>query len=152
MKVILLEEIKNLGRPGDMVEVKSGYFRNFLSPKKLAAEATPANIKIAEKKKVECAKKSAEEKESAVILSKSLASVEVKLFQKAGDKNQLFGSVTNQQIAEFLNSKGYEIDKHKIILQEPIKHLGNYEVQIKLHPEVVIDLKVSVEKEEQPEA
>ncbi len=148
MKVILLEDVKNLGKPGDTIEVKQGYFRNYLLPNKLAAEATPNNMKIAQKKKVEFAKKAAAEKQEAEIVGKELQKLEIKLLQKAGDKNQLFGSVTNHQIADFFKEKGFEIDKHKISIAEPIKYLGAYTFQVKLHPEVIIDLNINVEKED----
>lgn len=148
MKVILLEEVKKLGKPGDIVEVKAGFYRNFLAPNKFAAECTPQSMRIAEKKKVEAAKKAAEEKDSAIILKKSLETIEIKILQKAGEKNQLFGSVTNQQIADALKEKGFEIDKHKIVLDEPIKSLGNYTVAVKLHHEVSANLNIIIEKEE----
>jgi len=148
MKVILLEEVKKLGKPGDIVQVADGYFRNYLAPKNLASVATKANLKIVEKKKILDAKKMAKEKESADISAKHLESIEVKMTLKSGEQNQLFGSVTNQQISEYLANQGIEIDKKKIILDEPIKYLGSYIIQIKLHPDVIAKLKVTVDKEQ----
>jgi large subunit ribosomal protein L9 len=146
MEVILFDNVKNLGRQGDIVRVAEGYFRNFLKPNGLADEATPVNRKRFEtmkKKHLELqAQKSAEARE----LAGKLEGVVVKIKSKAGDSDKLFGSVTQQDIAEALSANGFTVDKKQIEIHEPIKKLGEHTISIRIHPEVEGKLKILVEK------
>jgi large subunit ribosomal protein L9 len=148
MQIILQEDVEKLGTRGQVVEVKEGYARNFLLPKKLALEATPGNMKRLEKMRAVFAKKEATEKESAQKLSELLAGVSLTLARKSGENEQLFGSVTAGDISEALGAQSYNIEKRKIELADPIKVLGEYEILIKLHREVSAKVKLTVKKEE----
>lgn len=145
MKVILTVDVKSLGKKGNVCEVSDGYARNFLFPKKLAVEATQGNLSDLASKKANEDRKKAKEKEDAQLLAEKLSSITVEVYTKTGEGGRLFGSVTNKEIAEALKSKhGIEIDKRKIEVKEPIKALGNYTIQTKLHSEVSTQLKVVV--------
>ena len=148
MQIILQEDVEKLGNRGELVEVAEGYARNFLLPRKLALEATSGNMKRLEKMRAAFAKKEATEKESAATLAGLLASVSLEFARKSGDNDQLFGSVTSGDIAEALEAKGYNIDKRKIVLADPIKLVGEYEVPVKLYREVTANIKIAVRKEE----
>lgn len=148
MQIILQEDVEKLGTRGQLVDVAEGYARNFLLPRKLGLEATPGNMKRLEKMRASFAKKTAVEKESAQKLAELLAGVSLTLSRKAGDNDQLFGSVTSGDIAEALHAQGYEIEKRKIALADPIKLVGEYEIPIKLHREVSANVKLAVKKEE----
>jgi large subunit ribosomal protein L9 len=148
MQIILQEDVEKLGTRGQLVEVAEGYARNFLLPRKLGLEATPGNMKRLEKMRTAFAKKTAVEKESAQKLAELLASVSLTLSRKAGENDQLFGSVTSGDIAAALSAQGYEIEKRKITLADPIKLVGEYEVPVKLHRDVTANVKVAVKKEE----
>jgi len=148
MEVILREEIDNLGRRGDVVKVAAGYARNYLLPKRLAVAANESNKKIVEQEKQAYLRRESKEIGDANDLAKLMASVEVTIAQKAGENDQLFGSVTAQDIAAALEKAGYTIDRKKINLAEPIKTLGDYKVTVKLHREVSVELPVHVIKEE----
>lgn len=148
MQVILKEDVKNLGKAGEVVTVKDGYGRNFLLPRGLAIDATLKNIRQLEHQKkmiLQRAKKLANDAQS---LADRLASVAVTIFAKAGEEDRLFGSVTSADISEALKQQGFEIDKKKIILEEPIKRLGEHTAKVKLHPEISVELKVVVNKEQ----
>jgi large subunit ribosomal protein L9 len=148
MEVILREEIEKLGRRGDVVKVASGYARNYLLPKRLAVAATDSNKKIVEQEKQAYLRRESKEIGDASDLAKMMGSVEVTIAQKAGDNDQLFGSVTAQDITAALERAGYTIDRRKVNLEEPIKSLGDYKVTVKLHREVSVELPVHVIKEE----
>lgn len=148
MQIILQEDIEKLGTRGQVVEVKEGYARNFLLPKKLALEATPGNMKRLEKMRAIFAKKEATEKEAAQKLAELLTSVSLTLARKSGENEQLFGSVTAGDISEALAAQDYNIEKRKIALTDPIKVLGEYEIAIKLHREVNATVKLTVKKED----
>ena len=148
MQIILQEDVEKLGTRGQLVDVAEGYARNFLLPRKLGLEATPGNMKRLEKMRAAFAKKTAVEKDSAQKLAELLAGVSLTLSRKAGDNDQLFGSVTSGDVAEALKSQGYEIEKRKIVLADPIKLVGEYEIPIKLHREVSANVKLAVKKEE----
>jgi large subunit ribosomal protein L9 len=148
MQIILQEDVEKLGTRGQVVEVKEGYARNFLLPKKLALEATPGNMKRLEKMRAVFAKKEATEKEAAQKLAELLTSVSLTMARKSGENEQLFGSVTAGDISEALGAQGYNIEKRKIALADPIKVLGEYEIPIKLHREVNATVKLAVKKEE----
>ena len=147
MEVILREEIDNLGRRGDVVKVAPGYARNYLLPKRLAVAANESNKKIVEQEKQAYLRRESKEIGDANDLAKMMATVEVTIAQKAGENDQLFGSVTSQDIAAALEKAGYTIDRRKVNLAEPIKSLGDYKVTVKLHREVSIELPVHVVKE-----
>lgn len=144
MEVILKEDVANLGHRGDVVKVADGYGRNFLLPRKLALQATLANKAVIEQMKAAAARRSATEKAQAEELVTKLEPIVLTFTRKSGENGQLFGSVTSADIAGELESKGFEVDRRKIQLAEPIKHLGNSNVAIKLHREVTAHLKVQV--------
>ncbi len=145
MKVILLEDVKNLGNKGDIVNVAEGYARNFLFPKKLAEQATQGGIKLVEQQKKAIEKKKAKERKMALDLAEKLSSAQVVLSVRAGEQGKLFGSITSKDISEALkNQCKINVDKRKIEMVEPIKSLGDYNVTIKLAPEVEANLRLKV--------
>lgn len=148
MQIILQEEVDKLGTPGEVVEVAEGYARNFLLPRKLALQATPGNLKRLEKMRVAFAKKEAVEKQDAQKLAELLAAVSLEFSRKSGENDQLFGSVTSADISEGLAAQGFAIDKRKVVLADPIKLVGEYEVSVKLHREITVPVKLVVKKEE----
>jgi large subunit ribosomal protein L9 len=147
MEVILREEIEQLGHRGQVVKVKAGYARNYLLPRKLAVPATEANKKIVEQERQSWLRKEAKVKADAADLAKLMEGVSVTILQKAGENDQLFGSVTAADIAVALEKQNYTIDRKKIVLDEPIKTLGDFKVPLKLHREVSVEIAVKVEKE-----
>ena len=147
MEVILRQDVPQLGRRGDIVEVKAGYARNYLLPRQLAMEATAGNRKQVAEMKAAGARREATEKTSAESLAAQLAGVALTLPAKAGESDQLFGSVTAMDIAAALEAHGFTIDKRKVLLEEPIKTLGEYEVPVRLHHEVTASVKVNVVRE-----
>lgn len=148
MEVILREDIDNLGTRGDMVKVASGYARNFLLPRRLAVEATDANRKIVEQERQAHLRKEAKLKTEAEDLAKLMAGVSVTIAQKAGENDQLFGSVTSKDVVDALAAKRFTIDRRKVQLDEPIKTLGEFKVPLRLHREVTAEITVNVVKEE----
>ena len=146
MKVILVEDVKSIGAMGDIVDVKDGYARNFLFPKKLAREAVNSNLKIIEDIKKKKLLTAAREKKEAEAIKAKLALLSCTITVEAGDDDKLFGSVTSQDISHAFEAEGLVIDKKQIILEEPIKKLGVYHVSVKLHPEVTAEVKVWVVK------
>ncbi len=144
MEVILREHVDNLGRRGDLVKVADGYARNYLLPRKLALLATDGNKKVIEREKVKFDAKEAEEQKVAQAVADRLAAVEIEITRKVGETDALFGSVTNADVADALAAKGFDIDRRKIQLHEPIKKLGDYTVPVKLHRDVTVPLKVKV--------
>jgi large subunit ribosomal protein L9 len=144
MKVILKENIETLGHIGDIVKVAPGYARNFLVPKGFAIEATEKNAKALEHDKRQLAYKKNKALESARNLAAKLEGLAIELVHQAGEEGKLFGSVTNMEIAAFLTEKGFDIDRKKIVLSEPIKQVGEVSIPVKIHPEVVATLKVTV--------
>jgi large subunit ribosomal protein L9 len=152
MEVILRDHVENVGRRGEVVKVADGYARNYLLPRKLALVATPGNLKQVERERVKLDMKEAEEKGAAENIAARMASLEVVISRKVGETEALYGSVTSADIAEALGKQGYEIDKRKIGLREPIKKVGSLTVPVKLHREVVVQLPVKVVAEGKPEA
>jgi large subunit ribosomal protein L9 len=148
MQIILQEDVEKLGTRGQLVDVAEGYARNFLLPRKLGLEATPGNMKRLEKMRAVFAKKEATERGSAQKLAELLTGVSLTLVRKAGENDQLFGSVTSGDISEALAAQGYTIEKRKITLADPIKLVGEYEIPVKLHREVSASVKLAVKKEE----
>ncbi|BFN37968.1 50S ribosomal protein L9 [Fidelibacter multiformis] len=147
MKIILKANVENVGVAGDVVTVKDGYARNFLIPKGLATEATRSNIKMAEElKKIEERKKTAAV-DKARRLAEKLKNISLTTSVAAGEDDKIFGSVTSQTVADLLTEKGYDVDKRHIILNEPIKALGVYDIPIKLHSDVTAEVKLWVVKE-----
>lgn len=148
MEVILREDIDKLGSRGQVVKVADGFARNFLLPRRLAVPATEANRKIVEQERQAALRREAKEKSAAEELAKMLSAVTLATTQKAGEADQLFGSVTSKDIAELLEKQGYSIDRKKIVLEHPIKTLGEHKVTLKLHREVAVEIQVTVNKEE----
>jgi large subunit ribosomal protein L9 len=148
MEVILREDVEKLGSRGQLVSVAAGFARNFLLPKRLAVAATEANKKIVEQERQAALRREAKEANEASELAKLIAPVVITIAQKAGENDQLFGSVTSGDIAAKLEEQKFHIDKKKIVLHDPIKQLGEYDVTIKLHREVSVDIKVNVVKED----
>lgn len=146
MKVILKEDIESLGRMGDVVEVAPGYARNFLIPKKKALEATAKNLKTIEHQKKLLADQMKREKKEAEALAARINESSITIPVQVGEEEKLFGSVTNKDIGDALAKEGIEVDKHKILLEKPIKELGIFTIPIKLHPEVTANLKVWIVK------
>jgi large subunit ribosomal protein L9 len=144
MKLILKENVEHLGHIGDIVKVAPGYARNYLVPKGFAIEATEKNAKALDHAKRQMAYKKDKALESARNLAARLSATAINLLHKAGDEGKLFGSVTNMEIAAFLKEQGFEIDRKSIALAEPIKHVGEFSVPVKIHPEVSATLKVTV--------
>jgi large subunit ribosomal protein L9 len=147
MKIVLRQDYEPLGTAGEIVNVKTGFARNFLIPKGYALTATPKNIQRFKNEKEQLSWKIEKEKRKSQELAKTLENVSCTIAVQVGEEEKLFGSVTSQNIAEALESQGYAIDKRKIILEEPIKSLGIYSVPIKLHPDVDAKVKVWVVKE-----
>ncbi len=147
MQIILQEDVEKLGTRGELVEVAKGYARNYLLPRKLGLEATPGNMKRLEKMRAAFALKEATEKEAAQKIAEQLAAVSITQSRKAGENDQLFGSVTSADIAEALAAKGFPVDKRKIVLENPIKTVGEYEIPVKLHREVIVNVKLTVERD-----
>jgi large subunit ribosomal protein L9 len=152
MEVILKEDVAKLGSRGDVVKVAEGYGRNYLLPKKLAIEATPANRAVITQMKAAATRRLAREKGDAEAQAQQLAGVALVFTRKSGEHDQLFGSVTSADIAHELESKGFNIDRRKIQLNEPLKHVGDFNVPIKLHRDVSVPIKVSINKEASAEA
>jgi large subunit ribosomal protein L9 len=148
MEVILREDIDNLGTRGQVVKVAPGYARNFLLPKKLAVTATGSNKKIIEQERQGHLRKEAKLQGEAQELSKLMTGVSITINQKAGENDQLFGSVTSKDVADGLAAKGFTVDRRKIQLDEPIKSLGEFKVPVKLHKDVTAEVTVVVAKEE----
>jgi large subunit ribosomal protein L9 len=144
MKVILHEEVKNLGKIGEVVDVAEGYARNFLIPKKLAVEANIKNVRALEHERKKIDEKVKKIKSGAQQLSEKVSALTLTLHAKAGEEEKLFGSITTMDIAEALKKEGIEIERKKILLDEPIKRLGAYSINIRIHPELTTHLNVQV--------
>jgi large subunit ribosomal protein L9 len=144
MEVILREHVDNLGRRGDLVKVADGYARNYLLPRKMALLATAGNKKVIEREKEKFDAQEAEEQKVAQAVADRLANVEIEIARKVGETDALFGSVTNADVAESLAAKGFDIDRRKVQLHDPIKKLGEYAVPVKLHRDVTVTVKVKV--------
>jgi len=146
-KVLLREDVDDLGARGEIVRVRAGYARNYLLPRKLAVEATAGNVKGIESERAALLKKEAKERATAEAQSQQMGTLDLEFRRKAGEQGALYGSVTSMDVAEALRERGYEIDRHRIHLREPLKRLGEYTVPVRLHREVTIDLKVRVAPE-----
>ena len=147
MEVILREHVDNLGRRGDVVKVAAGYARNYLLPRKLALAVTEANKRQIERERKNAEARELEEKSQADAFAKRLTETEISIARRVGENDTLYGSVTSADIAAALTAKGFEIDKRKITLPEPLKALGEFTVPVKVHREVTAQVKVKVVKE-----
>lgn len=147
MKIVLRQDFDPLGNFGDIVEVKAGYARNYLIPRKIALRATPQNLKVFEQDRLKDEIKQTKERQAAELLAKKLEGVSLTAAVAVGEEDRIFGAVTSQNIADLLHGKGFDIDRRKIQLDEPIKALGVYDIAIKLHPDVEAKIKVWVVKE-----
>ena len=147
MEIILREHVEHLGKRGEIVKVADGYARNYLLPRKLALPATDGNKKHVERERKIMETRESEEKGQAEAVASRLNAIDIVIARRVGDTDQLYGSVTSGDIAEFLKAKGFEIDRRKLILPEPIKAIGEHTVPLKLHREVTVPLKVRVVKE-----
>jgi large subunit ribosomal protein L9 len=144
MKVILTKDLENLGKAGAMVEVKPGYGRNYLLPRKLAVAATTKNVNQLEHEKAGILSRAAKHKTNMTAQSNKLSAVELTFKRKVGEQDKLFGSVTSKDVFEALVAQGFEVDRKQIHLPEPLKELGVHTVDVKLHPEVVAKVKVTI--------
>jgi large subunit ribosomal protein L9 len=147
MEVILRDHVENLGKRGEIVKVADGYARNFLLPRKLALPATDANRKWVERERKIAEARDMQERGAAEAIAARLTALELTISRKTGENDQLYGSVTNGDIAELLAAKGFDIDRRKILLPDPIKALGENSVPVKLHREVTANVRVTVAKE-----
>jgi large subunit ribosomal protein L9 len=153
MRLILREEVDNLGKRGQIVNVARGYARNYLLPKRLAMEVSDNNLRLIEKEKKIYEARLAKEKEEAEGLAGSLGAVKLGFRRKVhGEGEELYGSVSLSDIAEALEEKGFKLEKKKILMDEPLKTLGEFTISVKLHPEVIASFPVTVEKEEEEQA
>lgn len=146
MKVILKEDIKGLGKMGDIVNVANGYARNYLIPRKIAFEATEHNIKIIEDEKKKIEEKLQQSLKEAEELAKRISEGSVTITREVGEDEKMFGSVTSADIAEALEKEGISIDKRQIIMDKPLKKLGLFHIPIKIHPEITATLKIWIVK------
>jgi large subunit ribosomal protein L9 len=148
MKVILKQDVENVGRKGDILNVAAGYGRNFLLPRKLALEVTPSNMKMVEVERKSLKKKVEQERVSFQGLIERLNQVSLSFARKAGEKDHIFGSVSASDIKDALDKLGFDIDKKRIVLDEPLKRLGNYAIPVKVYHDDKAEIKVAVVKEE----
>jgi len=143
-RILLREDIDDLGARCEIVRVRAGYARNYLLPRKLAVEATSSNVKQIEQERAALLKREAKERATAQGQADQIGSLVLTFKRKAGEQGALYGSVTSMDVTEALQEKGYEIDRHRVHLREPIKRVGDYTVPVRLHREVSIDLQVKV--------
>ncbi len=147
MEVILRDHVENLGKRGEIVKVADGYARNFLLPRKLALPATDANRKWVERERKIAEARDLQERGAAEVIAARLNALELTISRKTGENDQLYGSVTNGDIAELLAARGFDVDRRKILLPDPIKALGENTVPVKLHRDVTANVRVTVAKE-----
>jgi len=147
MEVILRQTIDNLGRAGQVVKVANGYARNYLLPQKLAYAATPGNMKVIESERHSLLRKEAKQQEDAQQLQRALDAVEVTIRRKVGEQNALYGSVTNSDVADELEKKGFQVEKRKILMDDHIKTTGEFSLPIRLFKDVIAHVKLKVEAE-----
>ncbi len=148
MEVILRDHVENLGRRGEIVKVADGYARNYLLPRKLALPATDTNRKWVARERKIAETRDSEERGAAEAIATRLSALELSITRKVGENDQLYGSVTNADIAELLSQKGFDVDRRKILLPDPIKTLGENTVPIKVHREVTAYVKIRVAKDD----
>jgi large subunit ribosomal protein L9 len=146
-RILLREDVDDLGARGEIVRVRAGYARNYLLPRRLAVEATTSNVKQIEQERAALLKKEAGERATAAGQGEQIGKLVLEFKRKSGEQGALYGSVTSMDIAEALQQRGYEIDRHRIHLREPIKRLGDFTVPLRLHREVSVDLQIKVAPE-----
>jgi len=146
-KILLREDVDDLGARGEIVRVKAGYARNYLLPRKLAVEANAGNVKQIERERELLLKKAATERATADAQAQQMGNLVLNFQRKAGEQGALYGSVTSMDIAEALQERGYEVDRHRLHLREPLKRLGDFTVPLRLHRDVTVDLQVKVSPE-----
>jgi len=146
-KILLREDVDDLGARGEIVRVKAGYARNYLLPRKLAVEANTGNVKQSERERELMLKKAATKRATADAQADHMRSLVLTFERKAGEQGALYGSVTSMDIAEALQKRGYEVDRHRLHLREPLKRLGDFTVPLRLHREVTVDLQVKIAPE-----
>lgn len=146
MKVLLKQDVAKIGKKGELLEVKEGYARNFLIPNGLAVEATGGTLKQLDEEKKAAERRKAKERDEAQALAAKIKGTTVTLKHKAGEEGRLFGSITSAEVSEALKQKGFEIDKKQVVVDDPIRLVGKYEVKVKLHHEVTASLHVEVMK------
>jgi large subunit ribosomal protein L9 len=147
MEIILRDHVEHVGRRGEIVKVADGYARNYLLPRKLALPATEANRKRVERERKLVEARESEERGAAEAVGARLAALDITVTRRVGENDQLYGSVTNGDIADVMKAQGFEIDRRKILLPDPIKTLGETMVPVKLHREVTVQVRVTVAKE-----
>jgi large subunit ribosomal protein L9 len=148
MKVILTKDLENVGKAGALVDVKPGFGRNYLLPRQLAMPATAKNIRQLDHDKAGILARAARQRSSMDAMAKKISAIALKFSRKAGEQDKLFGSVTSKDVHERLVEQGYEIDRRQIHLPEPLKTIGDHEVEVKLHPDVTAKLKVTIAAEQ----
>ena len=148
MKVILTKDLENVGKAGALVDVKPGFGRNYLLPLQLAMPATAKNIRQLEHEKSGILARAARQRTSMDAMAKKISAIQLKFTRKVGEQDKLFGSVTSKDVHDRLVEQGYEIDRKQIHLPEPLKTIGDHEVEVKLHPEVTARLKISIAAEQ----
>jgi|SRR5947209_17090071 len=146
-KILLRQDMDDLGARGEIVRVRAGYARNYLLPRRLAVEATTSNVKQIDQERAALLKREAKERATAEGQADQMRSLVLTFERKSGEQGALYGSVTSMDIAEALKERGYEIDRHRIHLREPLKRLGEFNIPVRLHREVTIDLQVKVTPE-----
>jgi len=146
-KILLREDVDDLGTRGEIVRVKAGYARNYLLPRKLAVQATASNVKGIEQERAALLKKEATERGHAEGQAEKMQAMVLEFKRKAGEQGALYGSVTSMDIAEALKERGYEIDRHRLHLREPLKRVGDFTVPLRLHREVTVELQVKIAPE-----
>lgn len=146
-KILLREDVDDLGARGEIVRVKAGYARNYLLPRKLAVEANAGNVKQIERERELLLKKAATERATADAQAEKMSTLVLTFQRKAGEQGALYGSVTSMDIAEALQERGYEVDRHRLHLREPLKRIGDFKVPLRLHRDVTVDLQVKVSPE-----
>ena len=144
MEVILREHVDNLGRRGDVVNVATGYARNYLLPRKLALPVTQASQRQIERERANAEARDAEEKAGAEALSQRMAALDISIARRVGENRTMYGSVTSADVAQALKTKGFEVDKRKIVLPEPIKSVGEHTIAVKIHRDVTAEVKIKV--------
>ncbi|MCS7171531.1 MAG: 50S ribosomal protein L9 [Aquificaceae bacterium] len=148
MKVVLIKDFEGYGVFGDVINVKDGFARNYLIPRGIALPVTEGNLRHVEGIMSQRARKLQKEKEKAHVLAKKLEGIMVEILRRVGEKGKIFGSVTAQDIAQALKERGFDVDRKRVMLKNPIKDVGIYTVTLKLHPEVSVDIKVDVKPSE----
>lgn len=143
-KILLREDVDDLGARGEIVRVKAGFARNYLLPRKLAVEATASNVKQIEQERSRLLKKEAAERATAEAQAEQMRTLVLEFKRKAGEQGALYGSVTSMDVAEALHERGYQLDRHRIHMREPLKRVGDFVVPVRLHRDVTIDLNVKV--------